>query len=54
MHSITAAFKPNASAGERTDPKQTVYIPDLMLNDGHEIPLVCVVSRIFESNSAID
>ncbi|KAI0423841.1 aldo/keto reductase [Xylaria sp. FL1042] len=36
MHSIAAAFKPDASG---TGPKQLEYIPNLKLNDGHEIPL---------------
>jgi len=40
MHSIAAAFKPNASGNERIDPKQAVYIPDLKLNDGHDIPML--------------
>ncbi|KAJ9165022.1 Aldo/keto reductase [Coniochaeta hoffmannii] len=40
MHSISAAFKPNASAEERVDPKQAVYIPDLRLNDGNDIPML--------------
>ncbi|KAI1427546.1 aldo/keto reductase [Xylaria sp. FL1777] len=37
MHSITASFKPDASG---TGPKQLGYIPNLKLNDGHEIPLL--------------
>jgi len=41
MHSIAAAFKPNAKGDDRIDPKQAVYIPDLKLNDGHDIPMVC-------------
>jgi hypothetical protein len=40
MHSIAAAFKPNPSGDERIDPKQAVYIPDLKLNDGSDIPMV--------------
>ncbi|KAI0970939.1 aldo/keto reductase [Xylaria arbuscula] len=36
MHSITASFRPDASG---TGPKQLDYIPNLKLNDGHEIPL---------------
>jgi hypothetical protein len=42
MHSISAAFKPKATAEpeQRNDPMQTVYIPNLQLNDGNEIPMV--------------
>ncbi|KAJ2902357.1 hypothetical protein MKZ38_000674 [Zalerion maritima] len=38
MHSIKAAFKPNAQSGET--PKQMDYIPNLKLNDGNEIPMI--------------
>jgi len=54
MHSISAAFKPNASAEERVDPKQAVYIPDLRLNDGNDIPMVreeAVLDRVIISGS---
>ncbi|KAK3946312.1 NADPH-dependent conjugated polyketone reductase C1 [Diplogelasinospora grovesii] len=37
MHSITAAFKPDASGAP---PKQLEYIPSLKLSDGHEIPML--------------
>ncbi|KAI0534295.1 aldo/keto reductase [Xylaria digitata] len=37
MHSITASFEPDSSG---TGPKQLEYIPNLKLNDGHEIPLL--------------
>ncbi|KAB5585966.1 aldehyde reductase 1 [Coniochaeta sp. 2T2.1] len=40
MHSIAAAFRPSASEGDRMDPKQAVYIPDLKLNDGRDIPML--------------
>ncbi|KAI1312693.1 aldo/keto reductase [Xylaria venustula] len=36
MHSIAATSRPDASS---TGPKQLDYIPNLKLNDGHEIPL---------------
>jgi hypothetical protein len=37
MHSIASYFKPDASGA---DPKQASFIPNLKLNDGHEIPMV--------------
>ncbi|KAI3320702.1 Aldo/keto reductase [Xylariaceae sp. AK1471] len=37
MHSMAASFKPDASG---TGPKQMDYIPNLELNDGHEIPML--------------
>ncbi|KAK3683728.1 NADP-dependent oxidoreductase domain-containing protein [Podospora appendiculata] len=37
MHSITSAFKPDASGNP---PKQQEYIPNLKLSDGNEIPML--------------
>lgn len=37
MNSTEASFKPDATGA---DPKQLAYLPDLKLNDGHEIPIV--------------
>jgi hypothetical protein len=39
MHSIKAAFQPDASGAS---PKQAVYIPNLKLNDGNDIPMVSI------------
>ncbi|KAI0484205.1 aldehyde reductase 1 [Xylariaceae sp. FL0804] len=38
MHSIKAAFQPDASSG--SGPKQMEYLPSLKLNDGNEIPML--------------
>lgn len=37
MNSVQASYKPDASGA---DPKQLEYLPNLKLNDGHEIPIV--------------
>ncbi|KAI0403493.1 aldo/keto reductase [Xylaria palmicola] len=37
MNSVPASFKPDSSG---TSPKQSEYIPNLKLNDGHEIPML--------------
>lgn len=37
MHSIASYFKPDASGA---DPKQASFIPNLKLNDGHDIPML--------------
>lgn len=43
MHSMTSAFKPDASGAA---PKQMDYMPHLKLNDGNEIPLVSALSQV--------
>lgn len=40
MNSVEASFKPDATG---VDPKQLGYLPNLKLNDGHEIPMVSSV-----------
>lgn len=38
MNSAEAPYQPDASSG--AGPKQLGYLPNLKLNDGHEIPMV--------------
>lgn len=48
MNSAEATYKPDASSG--AGPKQLGYLPDLKLNDGHEIPMASSLSLSLPSS----